>query len=309
MKKLSIFVSLSTDTNDFQVELAKSAQESADQLGVAIHISYSDNDPIVQSQQLLKIVQATSERPDAILFHPFGSTALPQVARAAASAGIGVAVLNWQAEYVSELRRTGTAPVFICSSNHREIGHIQAQQAAALLPHGGNVLHVQGPSASYGAQERAAGMNEHKRPNINTKVVRAPSWTEEGGYKAVSSWLRLSTAQSELMDAIVAQNDLMAIGARKALAEVRTEPDRERWLNLPYTGVDGLPKTGQAWVRQGLLAATVVVPPNAGLALEAMVRALRGGPQPPECLLTEPRSHPSIEELRNHPVQRWTRPA
>src|SRR5262249_46187147 len=154
--------------------------------------------------------------------------------------------------------------VFICSSNHREIGHIQALQAAALLPEGGTILNVQGPSSSYGAQERSIGLSEHKALNINTKVVKSSAWTEEGGYKAVGSWLRLSTAQSEPIDAIIAQNDLMAIGARKALAEIVNELDRERWLNLPFTGVDGLPKTGQAWVRQNLLAATVVVPPNAG---------------------------------------------
>jgi ribose transport system substrate-binding protein len=299
MKKLSIFVSLSTNTNDFQVELAESAQAAAEKLGVSLEIRYAENDPLIQSHQLLQIVQSTAARPDAILFHPFGSTALPQVARAAASAGIGVGVLNWQADYIAELRRSAKVPVFICSSHHREIGRLQAQQVGALLPEGGNILHVQGTSTTFGAQERTAGMNERKPVNINAKVVKATAWTEEGGYRAVNSWLRLSTAQTEPMDAIVAQNDLMAIGARKAFAEISAEVDRERWLNLPYTGVDGLPKTGQAWVRQGLLTATVVVPPNAGLALEAMVAALRGGPQPAECILTEPRSYPSIEELRN----------
>ena len=41
----------------------------------------------------------------------------------------------------------------------------------------------------------------------------------------------------------------MAIGARKAFEELPNEADRERWLELPFTGCDGLPKTGQAWVR------------------------------------------------------------
>ena len=301
MKKLNIFVSLSTNTNDFQVALAESAQTAAEKLGVSVQISYAENDPILQSQQLLKIVQTASARPDAIIFHPFGSTALPQVARTAVAAGIGIAVLNWRAEYIGELRRSAGVPVFICSSNHKEIGHLQAQQAAILLPEGGTVLHLQGPSSSYGAQERAIGMNEHKPLNISTKVIKSAAWTEEAGYKAVSSWLRLSTAQTEPIDAIIAQNDLMAVGARKALGEILNEMDRERWLNLPFTGVDGLPKTGQTWVRQNLLAATVVVPPNAGLALEAMVKALRGGPQPQEFIFTEPKSYPSIEELRNRP--------
>jgi ABC-type sugar transport system substrate-binding protein len=299
MKKLEVFVSLSTNTNDFQVALAESAQAAGERLGVTVKVSYAQSDPIIQSQQLLQIIQSASGRPDAMFFHPFGSTALPHVARAAAAAGIGVGVLNWRADYVAELRKSTKVPVFICSSNQKEIGRIQAQQAAALLPEGGAALHIQGPSVSHAAHERAISMNEHKPANIQTKVIKAGAWTEEGGYKAVSSWLRLSTAQAEPVDVIMAQNDMIAVGARKAFAEIQRMTDRDRWLSLPFTGVNGLPKTGQAWVRNGLLAATVIDPPNAGLALEAMVKAIRGGPMPPECILTEPRSFPSIEELKN----------
>jgi len=299
MKKLNFVVSLSTNTNDFQMELAATALAAGQRLDVTVQIIYAENDPILQSQQLLKIIQLPgSSHPDGILFHPFGSTALPQVARAAAAAGVGVAVLNWQADYVSELRQNYRVPVFVYSSNHREIGHIQAQQSAALLPGGGNVLYIRGPSGSYGADERAAGMAEAKTENIQIKTIRTPAWTEEGGYRAVSSWLRLSTAQDEPIDLIAAQNDLIAIGARKAFGEITNELDRERWLNLPYTGVDGLSKTGQVWVRKGLLESTIIVPPNAGLAIEAMEKAIRSGIQPPEFILTVPKSYPSIEELK-----------
>lgn len=279
--------------------MAESAQAAAERFGVAIQISYAENDPILQSQQLLKIVQTASERPDAILFHPFGSTALPQVARAAVTAGIGVGVLNWQADYVTELRHGATAPVFICSSNQRGIGRIQGEQAAALLPGGGAVLHIQGPTVSHAAKERASSMNEHKPANIHTKVIKAAAWTEEAGYKAVQSWLRLSTSRTEVVDAVMAQNDLLAMGARKAFGEIQSQMDKARWLSLPFTGINGLPKTGQVWVRKGLLAATVIDPPDAGLAVEAMAKAIRGRSQPPECILTVPRSYPSIEEIKN----------
>src|SRR5438445_7104821 len=39
---------------------------------------------------------------------------------------------------------------------------------------------------------------------------------------------------------------------------ISSQSERERWLALPFTGCDGMPDTGQAWVRSGLLAATVV---------------------------------------------------
>src|ERR1700755_2731497 len=89
-KKLRIVVSLTTNDNDYQIEQAQSAEQAANRLGVSVEIIYADNDAINQSTQILKVVQAAAElRPDAVVFEPVGGTALPQVARAAASAGNG----------------------------------------------------------------------------------------------------------------------------------------------------------------------------------------------------------------------------
>jgi ribose transport system substrate-binding protein len=138
-------------------------------------------------------------------------------------------------------------------------------------------------------------MNRTKLANIQVKTMRA-NWTEESAYRAVSSWLRLRTSQETHIDLVGAQDDSMAAGARKAFSEI-TESDRERWLRIPFTGCDGLPKTGQAWVRNGLLAATIYIRPNADLALEMLTEAIRTGVQPPESKLIAPESLPSLEEL------------
>src|SRR5882762_2107335 len=91
MKKLRFLVSLTTDDNDYQIEQAKSAEEMARKLGADIQIVYADNDAITQSTQILKAIQADeNERPDGVVFEPVGGTALPQVARAAASAGVSL---------------------------------------------------------------------------------------------------------------------------------------------------------------------------------------------------------------------------
>jgi len=89
----------------------------------------------------------------------------------------------------------------------------------------------------------------------------------------------------------------MAIGARKAFDEHTTGASREHWLSLPFLGCDGVPKTGQAWVHSGLLAATVVIPALTGKAIEMLVNAFRGGLLPPERSLEPPISFPSIEQL------------
>src|ERR1700757_1605873 len=112
MKRLSFVVSLTNDDNDYQQEQAAAAERAGRRFGVDVKIIHAGNDALAQSQQLLQFVQNTSApRPDAIMFEPAGGTAFPQVARAAAAAGIGWVVLNHDVDYISELRRTYKVPV------------------------------------------------------------------------------------------------------------------------------------------------------------------------------------------------------
>jgi ribose transport system substrate-binding protein len=298
MAKIRILVSLTTNDNDYQIEQAQSAEQTANKLGVSAEIIFANNDAINQSTQILRAIQASPEdRPNAIVFEPVGGTALPQVARAAATAEIGWAVLNRDAAYIEDLRKTSTATIFAISSDHVEIGRIQGQQFAALLPRGGTVLYIQGPSENSAAKERTLGMQETKPANIQIIALRG-QWTEESSQRAVRSWLKLTTSQKTAVDVIAAQDDSMAIGARKGFEELSNEADRERWLKLPFTGCDGLPKTGQAWVRSGLLAATVFVPPNTGQAIEMFVQAIQQKTRPPERVLTVPTSIPPYTALK-----------
>jgi ribose transport system substrate-binding protein len=296
MKKLRFLVSLTTNDNDYQIEQAASAEEAARRLGADLQIIYADNDAINQSQQLLKVIQSTSSRPDAIVFEPAGSTGMPQVARAAAAVGIGWVILNREVNYIAELRSKYRVPAFVITSDHREIGRIQGKQIEALLPRGGSILYIEGPSGSEAAQQRTEGMQDTKPPQVEVRTLRA-HWTEGSAYQAVSAWLRLSTSRSLPIEGIVAQDDSMAMGARKAIQEISDLQLRDRWLGLPFTGCDGMPKTGQAWVRSGALAATVVVPANTGLAMEMLVKTILSGSAVAERTYTDVRSYPPIEEL------------
>ena len=297
MKNLRLLLSLTNNDNDYQVEQAKSAEEVARRLGVSLQVIHADNDAINQSQQLLKVIQSRSEaHPDGIIFEPVGGTALPQVARAAAAAGISWAVLNREVDYISEFRRTYKVPLFSLTSDHEEIGRIQGRQFAALLPKGGSALYIQGPSESSAAKLRTSGMYETKPPDVQVKIMKG-QWTEASAYRAVSSWLRLSTSQQTHIDLVAAQDDSMAMGARKAFHDMPNGDARDHWMGLPFTGCDGMPKTGQAFVRNGLLAATVIVPANAGQAVEMLANAVRTGTMPPERTLTKPIPFPALESL------------
>jgi ribose transport system substrate-binding protein len=296
LPKPRLLLSVLNDKNDYQIEQVKSALQAAARVGVDLDIVNAQDDGILQSQQLLQRIQSRADaRPNVVLFEPAGSTTLPHVARAAAAEGIGWIVLSRDAEYIAELRSAFPIPVFVVASDHQEIGRIQGRQLAALLPHGGIVLNIQGPTHSKAASLRHSGLLETKPGNIQLRVVKG-HWTEVSAQKAVTSWLDLSTSRGIDIAAVCAQDDSMAMGARKALERCGHEL-RQSWRQIPFLGCDGMPSTGQEWVRRGLLAATVFSPPTAPVAIELVARFLQQGTMPPVRTLTESRSIPDIATL------------
>src|SRR5262249_28711865 len=268
MKKLRFIVSLTNNDNDYQIEQASAAQEAARHLNVDIELLYADNDAILQSQQILKVIQSGA-RPDGIIFEPVGGTAFPQVAKASANAGIGWVVLNRDVDYLRDLRRTHKVPLFAITSDHEQIGRMQGEQLGALLPKGGSVLLIQGPAESLAAKQRTTGMYETKPSSIQVKTIRA-NWTESGSHKAVSSWLKLSTSHQTPIDLGAAQDDSMALGARRAFDDLANTALRDKLLTLPFLGVDGVRTTGQTYVRRGQLTATIIVPTNTDQAIQML---------------------------------------
>jgi ribose transport system substrate-binding protein len=298
MKRLRLLVSLMTRENDYQMEQSASAQLAATGAGVDLQVIFAENDAVTQGTQLLKIIQSdAASRPDAIICEPVGGPCLPQVARAAVQAGISWVLLNREATYMAELRRgSPRLPIFFIGADQKEIGRIQGLQLAALVRNGGGVLHIQGPSENPAAKDRTNGMQMTLPSSVPIITLRG-QWTEESAQKSVESWLRLNTSQKTTIRAVGAQNDAMAMGARKAFSAMDNLAERDRWLRLPFVGCDGVPKTGQTWVRTGSLAATVVIPPTAGRAITMLHQALQNGLVPPERSLTTPESFPPIEQL------------
>jgi ribose transport system substrate-binding protein len=295
MNKQKFLVSLNTDQNDYQHLQAVAAEEAAQRLGIEIQVVFADNDAINQSQQLLSVIQSSTQRPAGIVCQPVG-TGLAQVAMAAVSAGIGWAVLNREVDYLPQLRKRYQVPVFGVSVDQEEVGKIQGAQIATLLPEGGLVLYIQGPAVNPAVQVRASGMYSTKPSNVQVRALRG-RWTEESGYETVTSWLRLSTSHQTPIGLVASQNDAMALGARKAFEQHTAGAERDMWTKLPFTGCDACPGKGQEWVRRGALNASVLIPPTADLALELFVRHLQTGAHPAENTLIQPSSYPSIDKL------------
>jgi len=289
----NVVVALTNRENDYQAEQSASAAEVAARMGVKLNVIYAENNAVDQCQQLIKIIQDKDHRPDAILVEPVG-TPMYQVAKAAVAAGIGWGILNREADYIPELRKAASVAVFAVSPDQEEVGRIQGKQVAAFTTEG-NILYIEGPSTSSAASLRTQGMLATKPQKVEMKVLRG-DWSERGAHQAIKSWLSLSTSSQLKIQAVVCQNDAMAMGAREAFDSL-PEAARQQWLNTPFMGCDGVTRTGQEWVRSGYLRTTVVIPPMAGLALEMLVKSASTGSLPAERTLCAPRSFPALAEI------------
>src|SRR3974390_1809875 len=105
MESIRLIISLPQD-DTYQKAQAKAAKQAGAELGVEIQILQADNDAVLQSQQLLELIQSRPERrPHAILSEPLTSTALARVAEAAVAAGIAWVPLNCDVDYLQTLRQ------------------------------------------------------------------------------------------------------------------------------------------------------------------------------------------------------------
>ena len=291
------FALLVVENNDYQAEQSISAKQAAHECEADIHIIQTGHDAVTQSQEVLKLLYSPEGiRPDGILFEPVG-TPLAQAAKIAAASGVGWVVLNREVDYLRELRLHCKTPLFCITTDHEEVGRIQGEQITKLLPNGGAVLYIHGPSDNKAALRRAAGMQAAKPTKVEVRVLKG-LWTEESAYNAVASWLKLNVAKDSAFALVAAQNDAMALGARRAFQELTAGPEHDRWLSLPFIGCDGVPKTGQTYVHRGILEATIVIPANAGRAIKELVNSMRTGQQPEECIFTSPSSFPQLAALK-----------
>ncbi len=288
-----VVLALLSEHQEFQLFQAAAARRSAAEAGLTLDLVFAENNAVLQIHQLFKHIHAPEgERPAGIVVETVTGEGLERVARNAVKAGIGWVLLNRSGGYLESLRKErGDLPIASVSVDNDEVGAIEGRQLRALLPEGGRVLYLEGPQDTSTAQERLSGAQRILAgTSVELKVLSNDDWTEASGEKAVATWLRLKTSEGFQPVAVCGQNDALAVGARRALAEHRPE-----WRGLFFLGCDGLPEGGQRLVGTGELTATIVTPPPAGAAVELVARALAG--QRAADLKLAPRSHPSAAEL------------
>ena len=295
MKRLRIVVSLPND-NAYQHEQKAVARSTAQRLGLDLQVIQAADDSTTQSQQLRKIVESSTEAPpNAFLVEPLSVTGLRRVAEAAVAKGIAWVMSNSEVDYIKQLRKSPSVPVFTVTQGQREIGQLQGKQLAALLPQGGSVLYIEGPSMSSVAVQRREGMESAKSRNIRITRIQS-NWNEESAYQSASTRLQLASSRGENFDLVAAQSHEIALGARKAFRNFDNLELREKWLGLRFIG-SGISGQVKPLVDAGVLAAAVVTSVTMEVALKLLVRAIETQLLPAERNVVEATSYPDLKKM------------
>jgi len=279
----------------FQGQQKTSGLAAAKAAGAALDVFFAEGESRAQRDQMFAYLRE-GESPTAVVVEPVEDTGLRFVAQEALRKGSAWVMLNRTPSWVADLGQEMKGVAFCVTADQKGIGRVQGDQYRALLPNGGTVLYVAGPSLADSAQERLAGMEETKGPLISTiKIVGG--WTEKSGYDAVRSWLETTRGFVEF-HLLGAQNDDMALGAKKAASEMAAVLGKAAWRDVPATGVDGMAEFGMRLVEERTLAATVIMPPTAGKAVELLAATRPGGTPAPAITTIPVMSHPHLSLLR-----------
>ena len=256
-------------TNAFQIAVSEAAQAKADELGVELNILSADQDAATQISQ---IEQCVSEGYDAILFEPVDPDGLRDAAKAAADQGVVViniisACTDWEEAGISA----------VSYGDNVKAGETEMQKVADLLGGKGNIAILTGPSGDSGGLQRMEGYENVLKNYPDMVQVVAPAdcqWDTAQAQSTVESWLSAYD-----LDAIVCQNDGMAVGAGNAAGANS---------GIIITGVDGTPDGFEA-INDGRITGTVSQ--NGGAmaanAIEAAVTLLDGGTLDENVIVTD----------------------
>ena len=175
------------------------------------------------------------------------------------------------------------------SADNYEMGNILADHIARKLNGTGNIIEVKGLEGSSPSIDRHNGFQDGiaKHPGIHVIGTAQGDWTEQSAYFSVKNMLAgMSPSAIDGIDYVFAQNDRMAMGARKAFIEYqKSNPTARQQLPL-FSGIDGLsgPDGGIRLVCDSILDATYIYPTLGDQLLELAVDILKHKPYKKENL-------------------------
>ena len=263
-----IGVSIARVDDNFMTYVRTGLEAAATQQDVQIQFEDAQGDVV---RQLNQVEGFLNQNVDAVIVLPVDTAATANITRAAAASNTPLVYVNRHPD-----ERTLPKGVVTVASNDIEAGQLQMRYLAEKLGGKGNVAIIMGDLAQNATRDRTEGARQVLKefPGIRIVEQQSAEWQRSKAMDLTSNWLLAGTQ----FDAIVANNDEMAIGAAMALQQAGKAKG-----DVAIVGIDGLPD-GLAAIKRGLLTASVFQDPKAQAtqALQAAVRMIKGEAIEPE---------------------------
>ncbi len=186
------------------------AEYAKTQPGVTLQIEDAKDDV---SKQLSQVQNFIANGVNAIIVNPVDTSATAAITKAAADAGVPLVYVNRQPADVDKL---GPKAAFV-ASNEAESGTLEAKQICKLLGGKGNILVMEGVLSNQSAVQRTQDIHEViSTPDCSgVKVVaeQTANYDRTQAQNLMTNWL----SKGLKFDAVVSNNDEMAIGALQAM--------------------------------------------------------------------------------------------
>jgi inositol transport system substrate-binding protein len=183
--------------------------------GVNLQVEDGGNDV---NKQLSQIQNFVASKVDAIIVNPVDTDATVAMSKLAADAKIPLVYVNREPVNVDQLPE-GQAFV---ASNEADSGTLETQQICKLLKDAGkgsgaNVFVMEGQLSNQAARQRTQDVHDViATPECNfIKIIdqQTANWSRDEAQSLMANWLTAGTK----FDAVISNNDEMAIGALQAM--------------------------------------------------------------------------------------------
>ncbi|WP_248797766.1 sugar ABC transporter substrate-binding protein [Pseudomonas sp. MWU13-2105] len=240
---MKIGVSMSQFDDTWLTYLRESMDQKAKSMPDGVKLQFEDARGDVV-KQLSQVESFVSQKVDAIIVNPVDTAATRKITDAAVKAGIPLVYVNRRPDDLNLPKGVTTV-----ASNDLEAGQMQMQYLAEKMNGKGDIVILLGDLANNSTTNRTKGVKEvlAKYPGIKIEQEQTGTWLRDKGMTLVNDWL----TQGRKFDAVVANNDEMAIGASMALEQAGVKKG-----SVLIAGVDGTPD-GLRAVKKGDMAVSV----------------------------------------------------
>jgi ABC-type sugar transport system substrate-binding protein len=178
--------------------------------GVTLQVEDAQNDVAKQQSQIQNFIASGVS---AIIVNPVDTDATAAMSKIAADAKIPLVYVNRQPVNLDSLPDN---QAFV-ASNEEESGTLETKEICRLLNGKGNAVVIMGELSNQAARQRTKDVHDviAKEPCTGIKIVQeqTANWDRTQGSDLVTNWLSAGIE----FDAVISNNDEMAIGAVQAL--------------------------------------------------------------------------------------------